>query len=281
MKDIVVIYHDQCKDGFGSAYAAWKKFADTASYLPLKAQADLTQGLVDKEIYILDYSFDKETLAALCATNKKVVVIDHHASAQAVVTAFPANIFDLAHSGAVLSWQYFHPSQAVPQLLLYIEDHDLWKFALPHNQEINAALRSEPSTFTRFDELAELLEQPEFFQQFVTTGAIIADLAEKHVTELLSFRERVLFEGVEVWALNTDRTYRSILGHRLAKLNEATGGVPLGIVYYRTLGAVHISLRSEGDVDVAEIATKYGGGGHQHAASIRVPDWLSLPFTYL
>ena len=33
LKKIVVIYHDQCRDGFGAAYAAWKKFGDDASYI--------------------------------------------------------------------------------------------------------------------------------------------------------------------------------------------------------------------------------------------------------
>ncbi len=33
-KDIVVIYHKHCPDGFGAAYAAWKKFGDAAEYLP-------------------------------------------------------------------------------------------------------------------------------------------------------------------------------------------------------------------------------------------------------
>ena len=34
LKDIVVIYHDQCRDGLGAAYAAWKKFGDEAGLLP-------------------------------------------------------------------------------------------------------------------------------------------------------------------------------------------------------------------------------------------------------
>lgn len=281
MKDIVVIYHDQCKDGFGSAYAAWKKFGDSASYLPLKTQAELPAGLTQKELYILDYSFDLATLEDLCASNQFVVVVDHHQTAQEAVTHFPQNVFDLNHSGAVLSWQYFHPNTPVPKLLLYVEDHDLWKFTLPYNQEINAALGNEPITFDHWDNLALQLEHDDFFQKFISTGAIITKLTDKHIEDLLQYKEKVLFEEMEVWALNTDRTYRSVLGHKLARLNAEAGGVPLGIVYYRNLGAIHLSLRSEGDVDVAEIAEKYGGGGHKHAASIRVPSFKDLPFTFL
>lgn len=280
-KDIVIIYHDQCRDGFGSAYAAWKKFGDDASYVPLKNQVELPAGLIDKELYILDYSFKKDVLEELRHTNKKVVVIDHHQSAAEAVTAFPENIFDQDHSGAVLSWQYFHPDTEVPSLLLYVEDHDIWKFILPDNREFNAALGEYEMSFVAWDELVESLKDQDFRDDFIATGRTIAGFEDKLVQHLLSFKEKVNFEGHDIYALNVSRIYRSILGHHLAQLNKAEGGIPLGIVYYRNLGAVHISLRSEDDIDVAAIAARYGGGGHKHAASIRVDSFADLPFSFL
>lgn len=281
MKDTVIIYHDQCKDGFGAAFAAWKKFGDAATYLPLKTQALVPDGLIGKELYIVDYSFDLETLTTLREQNQSVVVIDHHATAATAVTAFPENIFDPKHSGAVLSWFYFHPTLPVPRLLLYVEDHDLWKFVLPYNREINAALTLESATFEHWDKLVTQLEDERVFNDFITMGATAAKISDALVDELLTYRERVLFEGYEVYAVNIARTHRSIVGHRLAELNAAEGRVPLGIVYYRNGGAVHLSLRSEGDIDVGAIAEKYGAGGHKHAASIRVSTFSDLPFTFL
>lgn len=281
MSNTIVIYHAQCKDGFGAAFAAWKKFGDGATYIPLKTQAELPQGLTGKELYIVDYSFDLPTLTALHERNERVVVIDHHVSAQAAVTAFPENVFDIGHSGAVLAWHYFHPDTPVPKLLLYIEDHDIWKFALPHNQAINAALALEEATFARWDVLAAELETSEGFAAFVEAGTVIAKASDALVDELLTYRERVLFEGHEVYAVNIARPHRSIVGHHLARMNAEAGGIALGIVYYRNDGAVHISLRSEGDVDVSKIAEWYGGGGHKHAASIRAASFADLPFTFL
>jgi bifunctional oligoribonuclease and PAP phosphatase NrnA len=40
-------------------------------------------------------------------------------------------------------------------------------------------------------------------------------------------------------------------------------------------GLVYASLRSKDNVDVASFAQKYGGGGHQHAAALRVPGELA------
>ena len=75
LKDIVVIYHDQCRDGFGAAYAAWKKFGDKASYIPRKTQEAVPEGLESKEIYIVDYSYKKPILEELRAKNIRVINI--------------------------------------------------------------------------------------------------------------------------------------------------------------------------------------------------------------
>ncbi len=281
LKDIVVIYHDPCRDGFGAAFAAWKKFGDSASYIGMRTQMEPPENLSDKEVYILDYSFDKDTLQRLVDTNKSVVVIDHHQSAREAVESFPGNIFDNDHSGAVLSWQYFHPDTPVPELLKQVEDHDLWTFELPDNREYNTAIGLYPQTFRAWNLMVEKLSDPKERAGFVAKGRLVAKFEDKLVKNMLEYKERVRFEGHEVWAINAERTYRSILGNRLAGFNLQDGQTPIGIVYYRFGGAVHVSLRSHGDTDVAEIAQKYGGGGHKNAASIRVKSFAELPFEFV
>lgn len=282
LKDIVVIYHGDCRDGFGAAYAAWKKFGENASYIPSNAGNHTPpEGLTDKEIYIVDYSYPKEVLEDLVGSNQSVVVIDHHQTAKEAVESFEQNIFDNNHSGAVLAWQYFHPETAVPELLLYVEDHDLWRFALPENREYNVALGEYPMTFESWDNLIEELKDENKLINFIAKGALLAKFEDKLVAKIFTYRERVHFEGHDVWAINCDRTYRSILGNQLAELNEANGETPIGIVYYHKDGGVNISLRSNGDTDVAALAEKYGGGGHKNAASIKVESFNDLPFTFL
>ncbi|MFM2424313.1 MAG: hypothetical protein RLZZ70_704 [Candidatus Parcubacteria bacterium] len=281
LKDTVIIYHGDCTDGFGAAYAAWKKFGDTASYIPVKDHDVLPAGLTNKEIYIIDFSFHAPLLKQLNDTNTKVVVIDHHVSAEAEVRAYPQNIFDLNHSGAVLAWQYFHPEVPTPSVLEYVEDHDLWRFALPEHREFNAALHEVPQTFIDWDNLIQHLQVENNLINFIAKGSLLAKFEDKLVAKLMTYRELVQFEGHEVYALNVSRIYRSILGNQLSELNHQEGRIALGIVYYRHGKKVHISLRSQGDVDVATIAEKYGGGGHKNAASIRVDSFRDLPFTFM
>jgi uncharacterized protein len=281
LKKIVVIYHDQCRDGFGAAYAAWKKFGDKASYIPRKTQDPVPEGLHGKEIYVVDYSYKKPDLEKLLEANKSVVIIDHHETAKEAVTSFKENVFDMDHSGAVLAWMYFHPHTEVPRLLLYIEDHDLWRFKMEHNREFGAALGEYNQDFETWDQLNKNLEDRDHFSKFISLGGAIAGFEDKLVQKLVAFREKVLFEGHEIYAVNCSRLYRSIVAHELSNLNGKEGGVEMAIVYYRYDGKVHCSLRSNGDVDVRTMAEKYGGGGHKNASSIRVDSFNDLPFTFL
>lgn len=280
-KNTVILYHDKCRDGFGSAYAAWKKFGDEASYIPVHDRHKPPQSFNDKIIYIIDFSYPKEVLEEMMQNNKTVVVIDHHISAKEDVTAFPQNVFDNDHSGAVLAWQYFHPQIPVPTLLEYIEDHDLWNFSLSNHRAYMSALDEYPTEFSVWEKLIEDLEDPDFLANYLTKGELLAKFSDDLVEKLLEFKERIYFAGHEVWAINASRIYRSILGNKLAELNEKDNQIALGVVYYHYNGAVHISLRSRGDVDVSKIAKSYGEGGHKNSASFRVKNFSDLPFSFI
>jgi nanoRNase/pAp phosphatase (c-di-AMP/oligoRNAs hydrolase) len=112
-------------------------------------------------------------------------------------------------------------------------------------------------------------------------GAVLAGFEDKLVSKLLEFKEKIVFEGHEMYAVNCSRIYRSIVGNKLAAQNKEEGKLAMAIVYYRYGGFVHCSLRSLDDVDVSVIAEKYGGGGHKNAASIRVESFEKIPFTFL
>ncbi len=281
LKDIVIIYHDRCRDGFGSAYAAWQKFGNTASYLPCKNQDPVPAGLTDKEIFILDYCYKQPDLEKLRNDNKSVVVIDHHKTSEATVTAYPENVFDMEHSGAVLSWQYFHPDTEVPKLLLYIEDHDLWHLQLPHTREFGAALGEYEQDFETWARLDDNLNDRDHFSKFISLGTTIARFEDRLVDKIVGDRELVEFEGHQVYAVNSELTYNSIVCNNLATLNGEEGRIEIGLAYQHTAGFVKCSLRSNGDVDVRKIAEKYGGGGHKNAAAMRFKSFDEVPFKFL
>ena len=81
----LVIYHADCTDGFGAAFAAWTKLGDDAEYVPMQygEKTPLDPSKIqyeDREVYVLDFSFPRETMERLFANAKRVVWLDHHAS---------------------------------------------------------------------------------------------------------------------------------------------------------------------------------------------------------
>ena len=77
-----------------------------------------------------------ERLAARAGSTR---VLDHHATAAEDLAGLPFVTIDLDRSGAVLAWEHFHPGRPVPLLLRYVQDRDLWRWALPRSREVNAA----------------------------------------------------------------------------------------------------------------------------------------------
>ncbi len=170
---VTVLYHADCPDGFGAAYAAWLRFGSAAGYRAMHhGELWETPEIAGHDVYILDFSFPPDLLEAIAGRASSVTQIDHHASARqpwaSQLTkahdgresfshpALPLTvIFDLEKSGARLAWEYFSPHQPVPLLLRHIEDMDLWRFALPGTRAFGRALRLLPFDFAAWDELVQ------------------------------------------------------------------------------------------------------------------------------
>jgi oligoribonuclease NrnB/cAMP/cGMP phosphodiesterase (DHH superfamily) len=75
-------------------------------------------------VYILDFSYDEETLRNLYK-KVEVVVLDHHKTAEKDLKDLSFAKFDMNKSGAMMAWEYFHPEKEVPLMIRYIQDRDL------------------------------------------------------------------------------------------------------------------------------------------------------------
>ena len=146
----LVIYHANCTDGFGAAYSAWKLLGDRAEYYAAK-HGNQPPDVKDKNVVILDFSYDNATTKRLIADSKNLLVIDHHKSAMVELHDVSCTRFDMNHSGAMLSWKFFHPGKEPPRLIKFIEDRDLWKWEIPYSKEFSAAFDMVKFNFEDFD----------------------------------------------------------------------------------------------------------------------------------
>ncbi len=272
-KDIVVIYHADCSDGFGGAWAAWKKFGDKAEYIPVFHQEELPEGLIDKELYMVDFTYLKPVMQELIDKNKKVVAIDHHESNEEVTKMTEGGVYDVSHSGSVLTWMYFHPDEEVPLMLKYIEDIDLWKKEMPNTEAVFSYLDLFDLSFKKWDELAGYFKDKEKFEEIIDKGNFILQYQNKLIERIIRENtKKVKFEGYEIYVVNSP-LFRSELGCVLY-----TKFPPFAIVWYQKKDGTMFSLRSDGTVDVSQLAKKYGGGGHVSSAGFSLEAGNPFPW---
>lgn len=273
-KDIAILYHGGCPDGFGGAYAAWKKFGDSAEYIPVKYGNPIPEGLDGRTVYLVDFCYERADMDELARIVKSLTVLDHHKGVEDVVRSFPG-VFDANHSGATIAWSFFHPDTPTPRLLLLLEDDDLYHFKLPETKVLNAYLGVSPHHFEEWDALAKKLEDPE------TNAALVKEFrAYQTYFELLAAHAAtqarvVLFEGYECFFANTHPfiSMRSRVGKILVEQKP-----PMALLVSAHPKGYGVSLRSDGSVDVAAIARKYGGNGHPESAGFAIEWGQPLPW---
>lgn len=273
---IVVIYHANCADGFGGAWAAWKKFGKKADYVAAYHQTVPPADLKGKEVYSVDYVYPKEITQQLIEDNDRVTAIDHHISAKETTKLTKNYSYALHNSGAVLSWKYFHPKKPVPLLLRYVEDGDLWKFKLPKAKEILDYLDLFNFNFKTWSKLARDLENSKTRRKMIERGSIVLQHEKKMIDRLATKNaEKVLFFGHKVYAVNSPNFVSELGNLFYTKLP------PIGIIWHKLPGRIVVSLRSNGKVDVSKLAAKFGGGGHRASASFRLAENAKLPWKVL
>lgn len=269
MTKTICIYHANCCDGMGAAWVVHRALneGDDIEFIPATYQAELPD-VTGAHVIIVDFSYKQDQMRELAAQAESILVLDHHKTAlQELAPLLEDGIiqgkFDMNHSGAMLAWMWFFPQVEPPALIKHIQDRDLWRFDLPGTREIQSALYSFPMDFETWDMLMSI-DTSILYKQ----GIAIDRAHKKNVqglVEFVSYRDTIA--GFDVPVLNCNYMFASDAGHELAK------GESFSATYYDTEENRKYSLRSseDGGIDVSEIAAKFGGGGHRHAAGFKIP----------
>lgn len=256
------IYHGNCVDGFGAAWVVRKALGNIEFFPGIYQEPP--PDVTNRNVVIVDFSYNRSVLLEMAKKATSILILDHHKSAAEDLVDLPSNVvvqFDMNHSGAILTWNYFFPETEPPQLLLHIEDRDLWRFALKNTRQIQANVFSYPYDFQVWDMLmlADL-------SRLAFDGEAIKRKHFKDIQELLSVTTREMeIGGYRVPVANLPYTLVSDAAHELAKEK------PFAACYWDTPEGRCFSLRSRKDgIDVSKVAKQYGGGGHCNASGFRV-----------
>ena len=264
-KMTTIIYHKNCSDGFCAAWLLHKQFPK-ATFIPCQYGDSVPKLEENCNLFIVDFSFDRDTLIDL-SKKHNVVVLDHHKTIEENCKGLDFCTFDMNKCGARLTFEYIERKyektfwQGEQKLVDYIEDRDLWKWKLPHSKEVNAAIRSYPFDFEVWDtfNVAKLMDE----------GVAIERYRKKLIEHHVKHACEIKLGGYKVLAVqcSSPDLYSEIAG-------ELTTDRPFGVVFCNDLKRkIRIySLRSrEGGIDVADLAKRFGGGGHRNAAGFTFP----------
>lgn len=285
-KKPLVIYHGNCADGFSAAWV-FHYFDPNAFEFHAATYGDLLPDVQDRVVYCVDFSYSPEETEEILTKAYELVMLDHHKTAVdrlAYLKDHPRMQWfcDLSRSGAMLAWDYWfntavvgdkrewvEPTQSdymeAPHLLAYVQDRDLWKFKLPDSKEVSAYIFSHKYSFELWDQLmgSDVMNVLEAR----SAGAGILRKQNKDIEEFIKASVqtvRILDDYVPI--CNAPYMWGSDLA---AKLLEIYPEVPYAGYYWDSADKRNWGLRSRGDIDVAAIAERFGGGGHKGASGFK------------
>lgn len=279
----VVLYHGDW-DGVVSAWICGLAHALHRSEEPPIKFHEARYGVApphveaDDDVWIVDFCYGALDTLHLLAAARTVRVIDHHQTAietleeSGLRDALTQCVLQLDKSGCGLVWRTRFGDAPPPALVRYVEDHDLWRFALPDSREIRRWIHSYAPTLGNaalLHSAAPDLKPDALFPASVVWEGRAIDRALGTIVDSIASRATLEEIGGAVVPTANSSALTSDVG---AELLRRCPSAPFACVWSdEPKGRLH-GLRSREDgIDVSEVARRYGGGGHAHAAGFTMP----------
>lgn len=274
-----ILYHGSCPDGFGSAWVAQRHVPDPV-LVPMSYGDPVPPEVDGALVFVLDFCFEADQLVELCDRADRVRILDHHQTAfeHLADTDAPIAVYgrfddmpevlpehwavlNQDHSGVGLTMDWFGFQR---EWLRCIEDRDLWRFTLPDTRDVFAAVTARPYTIENWDVI-----------DWTTYSQLLAEGVAINL-----YRDQLIDAAVEsAWYLDipglgslpTAPCMYAIGSDVAGKLAEQTA-LGVGSYFVMKENSVRVGLRARnGGPNVADMAARFGGGGHPGASGFEVP----------
>ena len=273
----LVIYHDNCPDGFTAAWAVWRALGDTAEYLPATyGQPHPLAKTRGRRVILVDFSYPRAALEEIAqGVGTTVEVYDHHKTARDDLTSWSSGkvVFDMERSGAGIAWDEFTEDKEAlwlgvrPWLIAYVEDRDLWRWKLPDSREVSEYLFSLDRTFAEWSHVDAAWGSTPTGRAglgpAIEAGRALLRAKRLRVAAMCANARMMTFEdGTRLPGVNASWDFSEI-GERLC---EQFPDAPAGGYYFDRADKRQWGFRSRGGFDVSALCKRHGGGGHAAAA---------------
>jgi uncharacterized protein len=219
-----------------------------------------------QRVIVVDFSLPAHDMQRL-ADSAELIWIDHHISALESMAGIADDwlgLRDISEAGCVLTWKYFFPNQPVPRAIVLIGDRDIWRWAEADTGSFDEGLHQRNTRPDNDDLWQPLLDDDrQLLQELIQEGEILRQARMLDIRRYVrKYGFELNFEGYRTLAVNARSS-----GEMGAYIREQ--GYEIAYCYVdiwqneRLMTTV--TLYSE-QVDVSQLAQKFGGGGHRGAA---------------
>ncbi len=267
MKKTLCIYHNDA-DGRASAAIVRRALGPKVSLCEMKYgdSLPLEEILVAEQIIIVDFSLPREDMERL-ANYHQLTWIDHHKTAideLADISQTWAGTRDNSEAACVLTWKHYFPNHPVPKSVVLIGDRDIWRWEHPDTGSFNEGLY-QSNTNPHNDRLwGPLLDDDAILvKQLIDQGSTLRAARLRNIqSSTARYGFPVLFEGYQTLAINLRGS--GDLGEHIRNHGYQVAYCYIDALLDNELHT-YVSLYSK-EIDVSEIAQRFGGGGHAGAA---------------
>ena len=229
------------------------------------------------KIIIVDFSLSREEMERLSEYHT-LVWIDHHKSAIEEMKDISENwlgVRDTREAACILTWHYYFPSLPIPYAIKLIGDRDIWRWAEKDTGAFNEGLYqldTRPFNDTLWEPL--LNEDGDIVLNIISNGKVLREARLRDIRRSVLRRGfPVTIEGYRVLAVNIRGS--GDIGEQVRNMGYDIAYCYIDNVQQGEL-TTFVTLYSQ-DVDVSEIAVRFGGGGHTGAAGFHFKRGVS-PF---
>jgi oligoribonuclease NrnB/cAMP/cGMP phosphodiesterase (DHH superfamily) len=222
-----------------------------------------------EQVVLVDYSLPLEDMQRL-RQGRKLVWIDHHKTSLGKLSEAMADVpgeRSPEAAACVLTWRTFFPNEAVPLAVTLIGDRDTWQMAHPETRAFSEGLFQEPIEPTNDDLWQSLMDGDQGrVRELIERGRLLYAARLKSIRDVITHYGFVTsFEGHRTMVVN--HRGNGDMGEYIRNSGYELAYCYVEVVRNGLLQTV-VTLYSD-QIDVSEIASKFGGGGHRGAAGFQ------------
>lgn len=289
MKTLVITASNN--SGLACGYAAWNNLRYSSEYIALDYGQELPDLTGIEMLYILSYTLTRKQIEFLRSNNIPTVIIDDKNNSFYIklfneqlgiqvekeeIDVFISNNFEdenttqiryliNSNKSSISScWEYFNTNPVLPKLLKYIEDYNTWKFQYKESKRLNYALNSINSKVD-YSYWSQLNMSEDLLNYILQKGQAIEEYFNTINTKFINNEDNLFYTNIGEHKIVLLTLTRANDINELADLILYVKEDVDFVIGFNLLGSDNsfkVSLRSRvNEVDVSEIARRFGGGG--------------------